>query len=189
MNYLSEERKMTIREVAEILGVTKQAITKHIREMFPEMLEHGKTAYLTDEMVTEIKAKMRQTTKVVSSQTQLERRSIVEQAIKILHEDIEQLKNDIERKETQIKRLIHTGKLYTSTEIAKELNMKSAQELNQYLQEAGIQYKVNDTWVLTAKYSDCGYESIKQIELENGVIVYDRKWTGTGRDFILEILG
>jgi len=183
------EKHMTIGAVAGILGVTTEAIKKHIRNIYPEILGNGKITVLSESQVTEIKKHMRPTTQVVASQTSLERASIVNQAIEILREDIEQLRADINKKESQIKRLVHSGKLYTSTEIAKELNMKSAQELNQYLQEEGIQYKVNETWVLTAKYSDLDYESIKQIELDNGKVIYDRKWTGTGRDFILDHLG
>jgi len=188
MKQLAQEKRMAVKEVAEIFGVTKEAIIKHIRDLYPEILTPKKKTYLSEAQVTEIKKRMKQTTEVVSAKTGLERASIVEQAVIILREDIETLKEQVNKKENQIKRLIHTGKLYTSTEIAKELNMKSAQELNKYLQEEGIQYKVNDTWVLTAKYSEMGYESIKQIERDNGKIIYDRKWTGTGRDFILDIL-
>ncbi len=82
--------------------------------------------------------------------------------------------------------LIHQNKLYTSTEIAKELNLKSAVELNKILENNKIQYKVNNTWVLTSDYSELNYTSTKQTILENGKIIYDRKWTGAGRDFIIK---
>lgn len=41
--------------------------------------------------------------------------------------------------------LMHVNKTYTMTEIAKELNLKSATELNKILAEKKVQYKVNDT--------------------------------------------
>ena len=85
-----------------------------------------------------------------------------------------------------LKELVHSRKLYTTTEIAKELGLKSANALNQLLEEDKIQYKVNGTWVLCSKYSDKEYVSIKQTELENGKIIYDRKWTGLGRNFLIE---
>lgn len=84
-------------------------------------------------------------------------------------------------------RLIHQGKLYNATELAKELGFKSANVLNKELENRKIQYKSNKTWVLTAQYSEEGYVSIKQNELENGKIIYDRKWTGKGRDFLLKL--
>lgn len=83
--------------------------------------------------------------------------------------------------------LMHTNNLYTASEIAKELNLKSATVLNQKLADMKIQYKVNNSWVLYSKYADLGYTSIKQHILENGKEIYDRKFTQTGRDFILKL--
>ena len=83
--------------------------------------------------------------------------------------------------------LMHTNNLYTASEIAKELNLKSATVLNQKLADMKIQYKINNSWVLYSKYADLGYTSIKQHILENGKEIYDRKFTQTGRDFILKL--
>lgn len=84
--------------------------------------------------------------------------------------------------------LTHSKKLYTTTEIAKELGFRSANALNQELELMKIQYRVNKTWVLTARYAEKGYVSIKQDVLDNGIIVYDRKWTEYGRQFLLDKL-
>ena len=81
--------------------------------------------------------------------------------------------------------LTHVNKTYTMTEIAKELNLKSAVALNKILAEKKIQYKVNGTWVFYSNYSNLGYEEIKQEVLDNGKVVYHRKITQTGREFIL----
>lgn len=90
--------------------------------------------------------------------------------------------------EKQRNKLIHQNKLYTTSEIAKELGLSSATKLNNLLSEKKIQYKQNRTWLLYSKYAESGYVSIKQDVLDNGHIIYDRKWTGKGRDFILDIL-
>ena len=58
--------------------------------------------------------------------------------------------------------LMHVNKTYTMTEIAKELGMKSAIQMNKLLAEKKIQYQVNGTWVMYSQYSDLGYEEIKQ---------------------------
>lgn len=87
--------------------------------------------------------------------------------------------------EEEKNRLIHQGKLYTTTEISKELGFKSAKAFNEFLKEKKIQYKVNNTWVLAARFSEMGYTEIKQTELDTGKIVYNRKWTGTGRDWLI----
>jgi prophage antirepressor-like protein len=83
--------------------------------------------------------------------------------------------------------LTHTKKLYTATEIAKELGFRSAIELNKKLEELGIQYKVNGTWVLKADYADLGYVNIKQEVKDNGKVIYHRKWTQLGREFLLDL--
>ncbi|WP_346877144.1 phage antirepressor [Clostridium sp. UBA5712] len=89
--------------------------------------------------------------------------------------------------EKQRDKLVHQNKLYTTSEIAKELGLSSATKLNSLLSDKKIQYKQNRTWLLYSKYSECGYVSIKQDVLDNGHIIYDRKWTGKGRDFILNL--
>jgi anti-repressor protein len=97
--------------------------------------------------------------------------------------------DEVERRElaeNRIGRLIHDSKTYTSTEIAKELNLKSATQLNKILEEKQIQFKQNGTWVLYAKYAGCEYTSVKQQELDDGRIIYNRHWTGKGRDFIID---
>ena len=81
--------------------------------------------------------------------------------------------------------LMHVNKTYTATEIAKELGLKSAIELNKILSKMHIQYKVNNTWVMYSDYSHLGYEEIKQEVLDSGQVVYHRRITQLGREFII----
>ena len=90
--------------------------------------------------------------------------------------------------ESTVTILTHVNKVYTTTEIAKELKMRSAISLNKKLNELGIQFYQNDTWVLYSKYADKGYTDIKQSVLDNGKVIYDRKWTQMGREFLLKLL-
>lgn len=83
--------------------------------------------------------------------------------------------------------LTHVNKTYTMTEIAKELNMKSAIQLNKFLAEKKIQYQVNNTWVMYSQYSNLGYEEIKQEVLDSGKVIYHRRITQIGREFILNL--
>lgn len=93
-----------------------------------------------------------------------------------------------EKAKKHIERLTHDAKTYTTSELAKELNLKSAVALNNILHEKGIQYKQNGTWLLYSNYSDKDYTSIKQTTLDSGKIVFDRRWTSLGRDFVLNLL-
>lgn len=83
--------------------------------------------------------------------------------------------------------LMHVNKTYTMTEIAKELGMRSAIQLNKLLAEKRIQYQVNGTWVMYSHYSDLGYEEIKQEVLDSGKVIYHRRITQIGREFILKL--
>lgn len=83
--------------------------------------------------------------------------------------------------------LMHVNKTYTITEIAKELGLESAMQLNRILADKKIQYRVNGTWVMFSQYSNCGYEEIKQEVLDSGRVIYHRRITQIGREFILEL--
>ena len=86
--------------------------------------------------------------------------------------------------EKQVAVLTHVNKTYTCTEVAKELGLKSAIELNNRLKELGVQYKVNQTWVPYTKYATLGWFDIKH----NGHIIYHRKITGIGRQGIINLI-
>jgi anti-repressor protein len=107
--------------------------------------------------------------------------------LEALEKLIETEKKRIEAEAT-VAILTHVNKTYTVTEIAKEIGLKSAIELNKILQDMKIQYKVNDTWVLYSKYANLGYFDIKQEVLDNGRVIYHRRVTQTGREFILKII-
>lgn len=83
--------------------------------------------------------------------------------------------------------LMHVNKTYTVTEVAKELGLRSATQLNKILAEKKIQYSVNGTWVMYSKYSDLGYEEIKQEVLDSRKVIYHRRITQMGREFILSL--
>nr|DAU67177.1 MAG TPA: repressor domain protein [Caudoviricetes sp.] len=103
---------------------------------------------------------------------------------------LQNLKEEREKREEAERRnaiLSHVNKTYTMTEIAKELGLRSANELNKWLSDMHIQYKVNGTWVMYSDYSDKGYEDIKQEVLDSGRVVYHRKITQIGREFIISL--
>ncbi|WP_346834137.1 phage antirepressor KilAC domain-containing protein [Paenibacillus polymyxa] len=83
--------------------------------------------------------------------------------------------------------LMHVNKTYTATEIAKELGFKSAIALNNDLGSRKIQFRQNDTWLLYSRYADCGYVEIKQEVLDNGKVIYHRRFTQLGREWLVKI--
>jgi prophage antirepressor-like protein len=89
--------------------------------------------------------------------------------------------------EARTSRLIHNNHTFSTTEIAKELGMKSAQELNQKLLDMGVHFKDRrGVWLLNAEYSDKGFQNIKQKEIDGKKDpVYYAEWTGIGRDWLV----
>lgn len=89
--------------------------------------------------------------------------------------------------ENRCKLLTHNNKTYNISEIAKELGLSGAKVLNTWLNEQGVQYKRNNTWMLYSQYTDKGYTEMKSKEFDDGRVIYYTKWTGKGRLFILEL--
>lgn len=80
---------------------------------------------------------------------------------------------------------------YTSTQMAKELGMREAEQLHRLLKEKGIMFKQSGQWMLTAKYSGKGYTKYRTTHFArfdgsvgtNTITV----WTEAGRAFLHQV--
>ena len=173
--YVHEQNKMTYREYQ---------VTKKGCELIAHKTEGQKGVLFTVRYMDKFEEMEKKLQKQLPG-------TYIEALEQLLASEKEKARVQLELKDEQHKNemLMHFNKLYTTTEIAKELGMKSAAKLNKVLNDKGIQFKQNGTWVLYSDYSECGYVSIKQTLLENGHIIYDRKWTQEGRKFLLDLLG
>lgn len=187
MKELTTEKLMTIKEVAEVFSKDESTIRKIGKHLFPEIFRNGTPTYFREFHVTAIKLSLGKNSEL--PKTELEKDLIIAQGYQFLTDRIKDLTEQKEQAESQVKMLVHDfNKCYTTTEISKELNLKSAYELNTLLKSKNIQYKINNSWVLYSDYSDQGYTSLKETVLDTGKIVYDRQWTGIGRQFLLNLL-
>lgn len=181
---------MTIKQVSEALNCSRDTIEYTIKKIMPEKMQQGKTTILNEVEVTAIKIELDKSSNfrnVSEVNTDLEMLLLSKKVDQWKDNKIVTLQAKNQQLESTVKMLVHDcNKTYTTTEIAKELHLKSAQELNDKLQEMGVQYKLNKTWVLTSKYSDKDYTETKQEE-HNGIIIYHTQWTGKGRLFLLEL--
>jgi len=91
--------------------------------------------------------------------------------------------------ERKVAILSHVNKTYTATEMAKELGFPSAIVFNKFLAGEKVQFKVNGTWELYSDYAGLGLVEIKQEVLDNGHVIYHRRWTQLGREWLLERYG
>jgi len=190
MKELSTEMTMTVKEVAEVLNVAENTVLKAVKNLYSDIVKNGKTTYLSEYQVTRIKEQIFKNVQLANPREVTTELEMSEMTIKVMTyhaEKISTLQAENMQLNNTVNMLIHDNKTYTTTEIAKELNLRSGTVLNKTLEEKGLQYKVNNSWVLTAKYSDLNYVSLKQQELDNGKIIYNRHWTGIGRKFILDL--
>lgn len=192
MERIGEEQTMTVKEVADVLGYEKDYLRKKVKELFPETVQNGKETVLNENQVFILKNKLVPRTLDMKVQgenavTEIEKQQTIMLAMQYLQENLDAMKERAIKAERKNAILMHVSKTYTAGEIAKELGMRSAQELNQALADKGVQYKQNGTWLPTADNSSCGYFEIKQQELESGKVIYDRRITQTGREFILSL--
>lgn len=88
------------------------------------------------------------------------------------------------------KKYEENGENMTVTQIAKSYGM-TAQGLNNWLKNEGIQYKVNGQWVLHKKYSGKGYVQthILSVGDDEDKVVPTTYWTPKGAKFIHNLLG
>lgn len=83
-------------------------------------------------------------------------------------------------------KVLDSESCYTTTQIAKELEM-SARQLNVLLSNLGVQFKQSKQWLLTAKYQDKGYVKTRTHILPNGETSHSTVWTESGRQFLLDL--
>lgn len=192
MELIGQEKKMTVKEVAAVLGYEKDYLRKKVKELFPESVQNGIETTLNEHQVFKLKQylvprTMDMKVKGENAVTEIEKQQTIMLAMQYLQDGYNAMKARAVEAERKNAILMHVSKTYTAGEIAKELGMRSAQELNQALEDKGIQYKQNGTWLPTADNSTCGYFEIKQQELESGKVIYDRRITQLGRDFIVNL--
>ncbi len=146
-------------------------------EVLPSIRRHGLFAIdeiinnpdLAIEALTALKEE-RQRRKELEAENAIQAQQIAEYEPKVTYYDL----------------VLQTKDVLSVTQIAKDYG-ESANWLNKWLHDNGIQYKVGDTWVLYQKYADKGYTKTKtgQNGERSWVHTY---WTQKGRLFLYEKL-
>ena len=102
----TEMQTMTVKEVAESMGVSIALITKTIRELFPDKMKKGKTTLLSESVVTAISIRIKQNKHLMTSydhtklditqsnlnKTELEKKLLIKQGYDLLMEEVETLR-------------------------------------------------------------------------------------------------
>lgn len=104
------------------------------------------------------------------------------------------LLNEIKAQASKVRyvdEVLQSVNTYTSTQMAKELGMREAEQLHKLLKEKGIMFRQSGQWMLTAKYSSKGYTKSRtsiytrsdDSQVTNTITV----WTEPGRAFLHKV--
>lgn len=189
---LSTEKTMTIKEVASILDVTDEAIKKHIRELWPELMRSRETTYLNEQQITEIKKKMRLTTKVASALTSIE---IEEMTIKVIEYHQSKLKELQEENERLNQKILDDKPKVENYDIF--LSAEGYQTFNEVSKILGIGRNImmailrNKQILLPnntpyQKYMDKGFKVIEKVH--NGIKIPQTVVNSKGIEYIKNIV-
>ena len=119
-------------------------------------------------------------------------KAMLEQQNNLLTNEIKQAAPKVQYVDNQyVDNVLQSPNTYTSTQMAKELNMRTAEQLHKKLTEKGIMFRQSGQWMLTAKYCEKGYT-------KNRTTVYTCSdgsqgtntitvWTETGRAFLHKV--
>jgi len=201
---LNGVKTMDSREIAELTNKRHDSVIRDIEEQIGKIGgAHRFVASYLSEQNKECKCyklPYRETMILVSGYSVELRARVIDRWLelekaampKTLPEALRAYANEVEAREkaeATSRRLLHDSSTFTTTEISKELGMSSAIALNEKLRDGGFIYKdARGRWLLTANYSELGYQNLKQKEA-NGIIIYYAEWTNKGRDWLLQIFG
>ncbi len=112
MTGLAVGKTMTIKELADALGVSRDLIEKRVNELFPQLMRKGVKTLLTEEHATAVKLRISENSSLATSddrrrlvelpKTDLERKLIVRQALNILTEEVDELKQKIQEDKPKV---------------------------------------------------------------------------------------
>ena len=79
-----EEPKMTIKEMAGIMGISERNLRRYVSRCFPDLMQNGKITYLNEIQVTRLKLEIEKNPNLdadVQVKTNLEKELIIQQAL------------------------------------------------------------------------------------------------------------
>ncbi len=179
---IAENKTMTIKEVSEILGVSRDLIEKRVRELYPNKMKQGVKTLLNEIEVTAVKKRIEQNAHLATSdncrklaqmpKTHLEKQLLIRQAMQFQEEIIadleaenERLKQTVQEQRPKIEymdKLIERGNSTNIRNTAKELNIPERKFIKM-LELDGLLYRDKKRQLLPySKYQEKGLFELKE---------------------------
>lgn len=184
MKSLSTEKSMTVREVADILGLDPRTIQLKVKELFPHLVRERKTTFLTESQVTMVKLSCE---KRFAVKTTLEKELIIQQALFFQEEKIQTLLK--ENRNLRIKadvadRIADTDGLVLPSDAGKQITGHPIKFIN-WMESEGILFRRKKDGPLLPKavLQGRGYFEVKSREFAGDL--YEQTYlTGKGLAWI-----
>lgn len=129
-DFKGDEKTMTVKEVASVLNVTPEAIKKHIRILYPNLLRNGVETKLTESQVTEIKQRMLPTTEVAGALTSIDIERMTLQVIEYHRNKVLELEKEIKAQQARLEEQKPKVEFYDDvTGSADTIDMKEAAKI------------------------------------------------------------
>lgn len=154
-------------------------------EVLPSIRKHG--AYLTPDKIEEV---LTNPDTIIRLATELKQEREAKQKALVALEQVNKELEEAQPKLTYYDTILNSVGTMTSSQIGADYGM-SAIKLNRILNEQKLIKKVNNQWILYAKYQNQGLTGSKTFDVEHGSIVgsyVSTRWTQKGRLKIHEIL-
>lgn len=138
-----ECKTMTVREVADALGVDRFTVNKWVKKLFPEIVKNGKTSVLTENQVQSVKehigtgrndlVNISKVNDGVSVVTKIDKEKTIALAWKYLQENIAELEKELSAERTR------------STELQIRLDENNSyQSVKRFCREHDLEYALSD---------------------------------------------
>lgn len=172
------EKRMTVKEVADALGVSRDLVEKRIRELMPDRMKQGETTCLTEAEVTAIKMRIEQNSSLATSddrrkladmpKTVLEKQLLIRQAMALQDEMIAELQSQLALaapKVESFEALQRSERTMSITAAAKHFGLHPKTQVFPYLRD--MKYlTVRD--LPTQAAIDADYLSLREAECGDG---------------------
>ena len=140
-----QDNFMTVKEIADVLGVTERTIQNHVSKLFPEIVVHGEKTLLNELQVTAIKNNLSKnyslkSENVFAVETKEDKKAILRRAFEILQDENEELRTKIAidaPKVESYEALQRSDKNMSITMAAKHFGLKPIVEVYPYLRSHG----------------------------------------------------
>lgn len=184
----SEEKSMTVKEVAEALNVSDRTVRRHLSDIRSNLdnvvqVKNGITSTLSEVEVTEIKLRIERSGRNDLPQTKdlpktdLEKELIIQQAMILQNEKIQRLQEELNANRQKV--IVHdqiidsTGLILPS--VAGKMIMKKPNIFIKWLvDDVHVLFRSSGKLRPMAKYQEQGYLEVKEVLNENQNRTYDQ---------------